>query len=174
MGTITFEGRTGIPTMALNLVEVDPETKEENLIKTAYLSPFRGLAFQVSGTKDGDWDMGSSSVIALYKDAFASLTRFKNCQVLNPVLKGQAMLAIVQFTNNAYCEKTVYAENGEIEDFIHVNPRIDGGMRGTRQLDRFIAESIKWIGLGDDVTKNCEYSMSIDDDVDIVPRKEAV
>ena len=173
MGQITFEGCTGIPTMAIHLVEVDPETKEENLIKTAYLSPFRGLAFQVSGNKEGDCDMGSSSVIALYKDAFASLTQFKNCQVLNPVLKGQAMMAIVHFTNNAYCEKTVYAENGEIEDFIHVSPRIDiGSMRGRNQLDRFIGESIKWIGLGDDVTKNCEYSMSIDDDVDIIPRSE--
>ena len=174
MGTITFEGHTGIPTLARNLVEVDPETKEDKIIKTVYLSPFRGLAFQVSGNKEGECDMGSSPVIALYKDAFASLTQFKNCQVLNPVLKGQAMLAIVQFTNNAYCEKVIYTENGEIEDFLHINPRVDLSMKGTRQLDRFIGESIKWIGLGDDVTKNCEYSMSIDDEIDIVPRKEAV
>ena len=174
MGQISFEGRSGIPTMALNLVEVDPETKEDKIIQTGYLTPFRGYSFQISGNKKGDCDMGSSPVIAFYKDAFASLTQFKNYQVLNPVLKGQAMMAIVQFTNNAYCEKTV-VENGEIKNFIHVNPRVDLSMVGARQLDRFIAESIKWIGLGDDVAENCEYGMSSDNNsVDIVPRKEAV
>jgi len=174
MGQITFEGKSGIPTLALNLVEIEPETKEEVIIRTVYLSPFRGYSFQVSGTKDGDWDMGSSSVIAFYKDAFKNLVQFKNYQVLNPVLKGQAMMAIIQFTNNSYCEKTIYSENGEVEDLVPVNPRIDiGSMKGMWQLDRFIGESIKWLGLGDDITKNCEYGTSYDDKkIDIIPRSE--
>ena len=42
------------------------------------------------------------------------------------------------------------------------------------QLDRFIGESIKWIGLGDNIKENCEYGRSSDDndsDVNVVYKK---
>ena len=60
-GKITLEGSTGIPTL---------EIKCED--RSYYLTPFRGYRFQVSGSKDGDGDYGSSPVIH-YKDALGTL-----------------------------------------------------------------------------------------------------
>ena len=51
-GNLTLEGRTGIPTL---------EIKCGN--SPYYLQPFRAYRFQVSGSKDGDGDYGSSPVL---------------------------------------------------------------------------------------------------------------
>jgi hypothetical protein len=51
-GNLTLEGRTGIPTL---------EIKCGN--RSYFLTPFRGYRFQVSGSRDGDGDYGSSPVI---------------------------------------------------------------------------------------------------------------
>lgn len=56
-GKITLEGKTGIPT--LEIVTDD---------RSYYLTPFRGYRFQVSGTKDGDGDYGSSPVVHFKKN----------------------------------------------------------------------------------------------------------
>lgn len=55
-GTLTLEGRTGIPTL---------EIKTDG--RSYYLTPFRAYRFQVSGSKDGDGDYGSSPVIHFKK-----------------------------------------------------------------------------------------------------------
>lgn len=152
LGAITFESNT--PT-----IEVLVKNTETNEVVTkGYLTPFRGYAFQVSGTRDGEWDHGASSVISQYKDVFQSLTQYKNGVVLNPVLKGQAMLAITEYATRQFL---IRDENNEL---IEIEPvlRIHAG--NNAQLDRFIAESIKWIGLGDDIKSNCEYGRSSDDD----------
>lgn len=176
MGQITFEGSSDIPTMELLLVEIETATKEESIIWTGYLSPLRGNSFQVSESTHGNLNMGSSSVISFYIDTFVSLTQFKNSLVLNPILKGQAITALVQFTNNRYCEKHLCTNDNDIEDIIHIYPHIDiDSMNGMLQLDRFIGETIKWCGLGDDITKNCEYETSYDDSkIDIVLRKKKI
>lgn len=60
-GTLTLEGRTGIPTL---------EIKCED--RSYYLTPFRGYRFQVSGSRDGVGDYGSSPVIH-YKENLGGL-----------------------------------------------------------------------------------------------------
>ena len=60
-GTLTLEGHTGIPTLELKVGD-----------RSYYLTPFRGYRFQVSGTKDGDGDHGSSPVIH-YKENLGNL-----------------------------------------------------------------------------------------------------
>ena len=51
-GALTLEGRSGIPTL---------EIKCGN--RSYFLTPFRGYRFQVSGSRDGDGDYGSSPVV---------------------------------------------------------------------------------------------------------------
>lgn len=51
-GNLTLEGRSGIPTLE---IKVDD--------RSYYLTPFRAYRFQVSGSKDGDGDYGSSPVL---------------------------------------------------------------------------------------------------------------
>ena len=60
-GEITLEGRTGIPTLEIRCDG-----------RSYYLTPFRGYRFQVSGSKDGDGDYGSSPVIH-YKENLGGL-----------------------------------------------------------------------------------------------------
>ena len=60
-GNLTLEGRTGIPTL---------EIKVED--RSYYLTPFRGYRFQVSGSKDGDGDYGSSPVVH-FKENFGGM-----------------------------------------------------------------------------------------------------
>ena len=60
-GGLTLEGRSGIPTL---------EIKCDN--RSYFLTPFRGYRFQVSGSRDGDGDYGSSPVIH-YKEALGGL-----------------------------------------------------------------------------------------------------
>ena len=56
-GKITLEGKTGIPTLEIICED-----------RSFYLTPFRGYRFQVSGTKDGDGDYGSSPVVHFKKN----------------------------------------------------------------------------------------------------------
>ena len=161
LGKITFEGRSKIPTLEIIVKEKD----SARIVETGYLTPFRGYSFQVSGTREGHWDRGASSVIAFYKDVFQSLSQYKTYAVLNPVLKGQAMIAITEYATREFIIRDVNNELTEIEPVL----RIHAG--NNAQLDRFIGESIKWIGLGDNIKENCEYGRSSDDndrDVNVV------
>lgn len=60
-GSLTLEGRTGIPTLEIKCGD-----------RSYYLTPFRGYRFQVSGSRDGDGDYGSSPVIH-FKETFGGL-----------------------------------------------------------------------------------------------------
>ena len=60
-GNLTLEGRTGIPTL---------EIKVED--RSYFLTPFRGYRFQVSGSRDGDGDYGSSPVVH-FKENFGGM-----------------------------------------------------------------------------------------------------
>ena len=51
-GKLTLEGRSGIPTLEIKCGD-----------RSYYLTPFRGYRFQVSGSRDGDGDYGSSPVV---------------------------------------------------------------------------------------------------------------
>lgn len=60
-GTLTLEGRTGIPTLEIKCGD-----------RSYYLTPFRGYRFQVSGSRDGDGDYGSSPVVH-FKENFGGM-----------------------------------------------------------------------------------------------------
>jgi hypothetical protein len=62
-GKLTLEGRSGIPTLELKVGD-----------RSFYLTPFRAYRFQVSGSKDGDGDYGSSPVIHS-RESFKELPR---------------------------------------------------------------------------------------------------
>lgn len=174
LGAITFEGRTGIPTMEILVKEKDTD----RIVDTKYLAPFRGYAFQVSGTRNGEWDCGSSSPMAYndgnkihgYGTILKDLTQYNNYAVLNPILKGQAMIALVEFASREFIIRDKNSEDGLTE----IHPALGFRAGNNAQLDRFIGESIKWIGLGDNIKENCEYGRSSDDgnkDVNVVYKK---
>lgn len=58
---MTYEGHSNIPTIKIT-----------DGVHTGYLSPFRGYSFQVSGTKDGDGDYGSSGIIK-FKELYVAI-----------------------------------------------------------------------------------------------------
>lgn len=60
-GNLTLEGRSGIPTL---------EIVAGN--RSYFLTPFRGYRFQVSGSRDGDGDYGSSPVVH-FKENFGGM-----------------------------------------------------------------------------------------------------
>lgn len=60
-GALTLEGRSGIPTL---------EIVAGN--RSYFLTPFRGYRFQVSGSRDGDGDYGSSPVVH-FKENFGGI-----------------------------------------------------------------------------------------------------
>jgi hypothetical protein len=62
-GNLTLEGRTGIPTLEIKCGD-----------RSYYLQPFRAYRFQVSGSKDGDGDYGSSPVLH-FREAFKGMPR---------------------------------------------------------------------------------------------------
>lgn len=60
-GALTLEGRSGIPTLEIRVED-----------RSYYLQPFRAYRFQVSGSKDGDGDYGSSPVVH-FREAFKGM-----------------------------------------------------------------------------------------------------
>ena len=104
-----------------SLTFVAKEEEETVIIRSGYLSPFRGYKFQVSGTEDGDWDLGSSKVIGL-----ANIDYFRKGSGFSPyasnadrydaiieLFKGQAMLALNEF----YGAKITRKEIKTLDDF---------------------------------------------------------
>ena len=80
-GKITLEGSTGIPTLELKVGD-----------RSYYLQPFRACRFQVSGSKDGDGDYGSSPVLH-YREAFKGLP----CAITTGIIDSAARDAIYRF-----------------------------------------------------------------------------
>lgn len=80
-GTLTLEGRTGIPTLEIKCGD-----------RSYYLTPFRAYRFQVSGSKDGDGDYGSSPVLH-YREAFKGLP----CSITTGVIDSAARDALYRF-----------------------------------------------------------------------------
>lgn len=60
-GSLTLEGRSGIPTLEIKCGD-----------RSYFLTPFRGYRFQVSGTKDGEGDYGSSPVVH-FRESFGGM-----------------------------------------------------------------------------------------------------
>lgn len=80
-GKLTLEGRSGIPTLELKVGD-----------RSYYLTPFRAYRFQVSGSKDGDGDYGSSPVLH-YREAFKELP----CSITTGIIDSAARDAIYRF-----------------------------------------------------------------------------
>lgn len=80
---------------------------DENGEEVGYLSPFRNYCFQVSGTFDGQMDLGSSKVIGLgnvwnakkSRSEIGYQTNLNWYDTKKELLKGQAALAIMSFEN---------------------------------------------------------------------------
>ena len=95
-GKINFYGTSKMPIIELC---IDDKT-------VGYLSPFRGYKFQVSGTLEGQRDIGSSQVIGLgnvwnsRRDETNNKLVSSNLsweETRKELLKGQAMIALFQF-----------------------------------------------------------------------------
>lgn len=128
LGQISFE-KNGIPTIEVIVVNETDSSSEEKTIG-GYLTPFRGYRFQVSEDKKGFGDMGSSPVIPFFKDCMPMENK-------HTWLKGQIMLALVQFANNAYGQRISDGNPIRIPSF---NTGEDSSI-----MKIFIEESIEWI-----------------------------
>lgn len=80
-GKLTLEGKTGIPTLEIKCGD-----------RSYYLQPFRAYRFQVSGSKDGDGDYGSSPVLH-YRDTFKGMP----CSITTGVIDSAARDALYRF-----------------------------------------------------------------------------
>ena len=80
-GKLTLEGKTGIPTL-----EIKSGTR------SYYLQPFRAYRFQVSGSKDGEGDYGSSPVLH-YREFFKELP----CSITTGIIDSAARDALYRF-----------------------------------------------------------------------------
>lgn len=86
-GKITLEGKTGIPTLEIICED-----------RSFYLTPFRGYSFQVSGTKDGDGDYGSSPVVR-FKENFGGM----HYAITTGVIDSAARDALSRFCDGRGC-----------------------------------------------------------------------
>ena len=88
----------GVSNMPIAVIDYDDNSK-------GYLSPFRAYKFQVSGSFEGERDMGSSQVVGLknivelkmpnkYGAGYSS--NVGNEDFVKEILKGQAMIAMVK------------------------------------------------------------------------------
>ena len=90
----------GIPVMEVFIKSSD----DDKILTKGYLAPFRQYCFQVSGTKDGSGDHGSSDVIGLKHCMIPTLGEGIGFQsnnspegVTKELLLGQAAIAVVQY-----------------------------------------------------------------------------
>lgn len=99
------------------IVKVEILDNKDTVIDTGYLSPFRGYCFQVSETKEGENDMGASSVIGLghvldvhyvrsSKSIYSSNKSIDG--VIEELLLGQAIIAL---THNWSKQAAIVAAN---------------------------------------------------------------
>ena len=84
---------------------------DENGNEVGYLSPFRNYKFQVSGTFEGDRDIGSSKVVGLGNiwnanksrgDGIGYQSNLTWFDTKKELLKGQAALALLDFERHDY------------------------------------------------------------------------
>lgn len=78
---------------------------DESGEEVGYLSPFRKYSFQVSGTFEGQGDMGSTRVVGLMNilGSTSDVNQPANCgwdETRRELLKGMASMAIMQFCGN--------------------------------------------------------------------------
>lgn len=105
----------------LSLLYISKNTDPRNnidppfVIRHVWLTPFRGYAFQVSGTINGEGDLGSTPVVGLGNiiNAFATYTgnpgsrssiyasNFKLSDLPRPIFAAMAKAAIMEFHMNA-------------------------------------------------------------------------
>lgn len=121
------------PIMKLEVVDNGGE-----VVKTGYLSPFRGYCFQVSGDTEGNGDYGSSGVIGLAnvirgfnvprETSKLSIwsSNFSQEKILKILLLGQAYMAVNDWCGDAYL-KNAYI--GALDDW---------GQKWTRFIDKTI------------------------------------
>ena len=121
-----------------------------------YLSPFRGLSFQVSKTIDGQWDKGSIKVIRLGNIWSTSFTEsnktqynYSNCnerETKLEILKGLALIAIEQFTSIARRDKSMMLFVNHNKKFTGDNENSDGAKNWCQtSLDFYIHEVGIWL-----------------------------
>ena len=131
LGNITFEGTSGIPT-----VEIMVDDKI-----TGYMTPFRGYCFQVSEDKHGDGDIGSSPVIAFYKDILKGIPK----GAATTMLAGQATMALVSHRGAAETRYNGYGADPEDPNRTTVLVRRLGWNEYTEKFNEFIDKAYEWI-----------------------------
>lgn len=126
LGEISYEGYSRIPTME---IFVESPSNEKKLI--GYLTPFRGYRFQISATREGAMDLGSSPVIAFFKDCLPTFHE-------EDWIKGQIILSLLNFNNNRYGHQASDGRTIRIPDYYCLD-------KDTETMNKFIKESISWI-----------------------------
>ena len=127
MNRISFgsmESVEGIPVLEVFIKNIE----DDKILGKGYLAPFRQYCFQVSGTKEGSGDYGSSEVIGLKHCKVSTLGEGVGFQsnnspeeVTKELLLGQAVIAVVQYAAyNSNLKPFVgnVINNGKMSDFI--------------------------------------------------------
>jgi len=105
--------------------------------EVGYLAPFRWYSFQVSGTIDGEWDLGSS-VPRRFLDVY---------QPLEDYLLVQMVHALNAYLDNRYGwigEKTVITINGGVASF-KLGDNYLGRVPNYTQYTKYAIENEDWV-----------------------------
>lgn len=92
-GEVTIDYHSDIPQVEVIIESYDGS----KFIRKGWLSPFRGYRFQVSGTRNGRGDYGSSPVMR-YSKELASV----HPTLIEDLLRGQAIIAVEHFLYSAF------------------------------------------------------------------------
>ena len=84
---------SGFPIMEVRIINPDRLT----VLTRGWLMPFRGYCFQVSGTREGEWDLGASPALQPFQEMLATVPDDESGTVKKTLLKGQAIIALHRF-----------------------------------------------------------------------------
>ena len=129
-GNLTFDCK-GKPT-----VEIVVGKTPEDAKVVGYLTSFRNYSFQISATKDGDCDMGSTEPLFKLPTIFGKM---ENNNERIEILKALITRALVKYTNTSYGHSDAEGEA------ISVLP----GTENEWKLDAFSAIVLEYYGLGE-------------------------
>lgn len=140
--TLTFDNPPSVGEMPSLTVNIE---KDGNVLTKGYLQPFRGYCFQVSGSKNGDGDYGSSPNIH-----FRAALRDMSEEVCKNLLKGQALLALNSYLRRDFGVLLLTDEEYEngtslIIDCSEIATIRTWGDIKPLPIDQFIEASYHWL-----------------------------
>jgi hypothetical protein len=131
---------TGFPTIEVRVINPDGLT----VLTRGWLMPFRGYCFQVSGTREGEWDLGASPALSPFREMLFNVPDDESGTVKKTLLKGQAIIALHRFLQR---DSDHHVAKGQhvVVDQSNLDVQRTWGHKEPLPLDKFIDACYEWI-----------------------------